>query len=374
MPIPTPRQLLIALNAAPLGVPRLAWRLAGSAGGWEAGARAGELAARFGLDRAEVEEALAVRPHAAAIAAAEEAAAARLGARLLTPFDAGWPPPLADLTDPPAALYLAGELPSAPAVAIVGARRATPYGREAAELFARWLAARGATVVSGFARGIDAAAHRGALAAPGGTTVAVLGAGLGVDYPRGQRRLAAEIAGRGALLTELPCGRPPRAWNFPVRNRVIAALSRAVLVVEAAARSGSLITARQALDLGRDVWAVPGAIFDERALGPNALIRDGALPALHPRDLAMSLGLDAGGAMADGGAARPAPAAASPPDGLPARLLSLLPVGRSCTQEQAAALCGAPAGAVAAALLELEIGGWLRRSAGPAWCRKACEP
>src|SRR6185295_1330838 len=119
------------------------------------------------------------------------------------------------------------------------------------------------------------AAHRGALAVPGGRTIAVLGCGLGVDYPRGHATLAGEIAAAGAILTEFPCGAQPLGWHFPVRNRIIAALALGTLVVEAAVRSGSLVTARHALDLGREVWAIPGRLGDPRAAGPNGLIRDG---------------------------------------------------------------------------------------------------
>ena len=154
----------------------------------------------------------------------------------MTLDDAGYPrrpaPALAAASRP---LHTRGELPAGPAVAIVGSRRADAYGREAADLFARALAAAGVTVVSGFAQGIDAAAHRSALAAPGGRTVAVLGCGLGVDYPRGHARLAEEIAAaRRAGLTEFPCGLIPRAWHFPLRNRSLAALAAGTLVVQAA--------------------------------------------------------------------------------------------------------------------------------------------
>jgi len=185
----------------------------------------------------------------------------------------------------PACLYARGSLSDGVAVAIVGSRRASRYGREIATWLAGELARRGLTVVSGFAVGVDAAAHRGALAA-GGPTVAVLGCGLDVDYPRGHfelgRRIVhgeggggAEPGPRGAVITEFPCGVEPKAWHFPVRNRLIAALSLGTVVVRAAERSGSLITARRALDLGREVLAVPGAIFDRLSAGPHRLLRDG---------------------------------------------------------------------------------------------------
>ncbi|HBL27065.1 MAG TPA: DNA-protecting protein DprA, partial [Acidobacteria bacterium] len=243
------------------------------------------LAAAQGVPRTQMRRALAALAEAQAAAGRELEAAGRLGARLIVRGDPDYPPALAHLALPPPVLAVLGELPIAPAVSIVGSRKADAYGIEVAELFARALAAAGVTVVSGFARGIDAAAHRGALAAPAGKTVAVLGCGLGVDYPAGHDRLGREIAGRGALLSEFPCHLAPRAWHFPMRNRVIAALAAGTLVVQAAPRSGSLSTARWALDLGKEVWAIPGRIFDERALGPNALIRDGAPLIQHPRDI-----------------------------------------------------------------------------------------
>ncbi|HYG64901.1 MAG TPA: DNA-processing protein DprA, partial [Thermoanaerobaculia bacterium] len=290
--LPTGRELLIALNAAPsLSRPAL-YRLAAELERW-AGPRQPEdtaesLSSKVGVPVLQMTRALAALPGAADLAARETAEADRLGAAIVTTLDPGYPPPLRQLAPPPPVLYIEGRLSAGsaePAVAVVGSRRADPYGREVAGLFAQALAAAGVPVVSGFALGVDEAAHRGALAAERGETVAVLGCGLGVDYPRGQGALAREIAGRGAVVSEFPCGQEPRAWHFPVRNRVIAALTAGTLVVQAAPRSGSLITARHALDLGREVWAVPGRIFDEKSIGPNALIRDGAQLVQHPRDI-----------------------------------------------------------------------------------------
>ena len=170
-----------------------------------------------------------------------------------------------------AGALLLGRIPDRPAIAMVGSRAAVAYGLEAATLFARRLAEAGLTIVSGLARGVDTAAHRGALAASGGLTVGVLGCGLDVRYPTGTDRLRRQIAGRGAVITEFPLGTPPNKYNFPIRNRIIAALASGTLVVQGEARSGSLITARLALELGRDVYAVPGRIFDSRSAGPNAL-------------------------------------------------------------------------------------------------------
>ena len=296
----TPREVLIALNATPaLGRPAV-YRLAQEVERFLEMAAAGPalVGRALGVPLAQAAKALAALPGAAETAGREVERAERLGARLTTRLDPDYPAALAELPPPPPVLCRRGELPPGPAVAIVGSRRADAYGREVADLFARALADAGVTVVSGFARGVDAAAHRGALAVPGGRTVAVLGCGLGVDYPRGHGELEEEIAAAGCVVTELPCDLPPRAWHFPISNRVIAALAAGTLVVQAAPRSGSLITARHALDLGREVWAVPGRIFDEAALGPNGLIREGAMLVQHPRDLLETPARPAAGAAA----------------------------------------------------------------------------
>ncbi len=320
-----------------------------------------EEARAAGLAAPHVQSASQALASAASQARAEEDCARRCGARLLTRADADYPPPLLDLPLPPAVLTVAGELPTGPAVAIVGSRRASAYGLEAAKLFASELAARGVVIVSGFARGVDAAAHGGALDATDGRTVAVLGCGLDIAYPRGHEGLKHRIAERGAVLSELPLGWRPHPAHFPIRNRIIAALALGTLVVEATVRSGSLITARHALDLGREVYAVPGRIFDARAQGPNALVRDGAVPALHPEDIV--------GAMPDAERERltPAravpPAAAPPPSGPGAALLVALADGPATVDELAAAL-RRPIDQVLGLLLELELTGHVRRSAG----------
>jgi len=385
------RDLLIALNAD-LDLKRAAvCRLAQTLDRWRRRRRTepDRLGAELGVPAAAVERALGAARDAGRRAAAEQARAERAGARIVTCLETAYPPLLRHLPLPPAVLYVRGELPEGPAVAIVGSRRASPYGLEAAGLFARALAAAGLAVVSGFARGVDAAAHRGALGA-GGVTVAVLGCGVDVDYPRGHRRLgAAAVAAGGAVISELPCGAEPRAWNFPVRNRIIAALALGTLVVEAAARSGSLITARHALELNRDVLAVPGRIFDERAMGPNTLIAAGAVPARHPRDVLETLGPPAGvgggeaggGETASGGgAAAGGESTATDEDGalagppLPAlqgRLLAVLVPGDPRPAEALAAAAGVTVDQALAGLLELELAGWARRYPGPAWGRKA---
>lgn len=372
------RDLLVAL-AADLEVPRAsACRLAAKLDTWErASWRTGAAtAARLGLPAEDLAAVGRLRRRAPAVAREERARARDLGGRIVTLGEPGFPRALLDLELPPPALWVRGVLPPdlRTTVAMVGSRRADAYGREAAELFARELAAAGLTVVSGFARGVDAAAHRGALTgveddgeADVCATAAVLGSGLGVDYPRGHRRLGERIAARGALLTEFSCGLEPRAWHFPVRNRLIAALASAVVVVRAARRSGSLITARFALDLGREVLAVPGRIFEPRAAGTNALVADGAHPALSSRDVLEVLGL----ACPPGVSGDAAEAGGALPPGLRGRVLGVLVPGDPTPPEAVAAALGEPVDRVLGALLELELEGRVRREPGPTYVRRA---
>ena len=196
---------------------------------------------------------------------------------LMTCLDADWPPLLAQLSDAPAMLLGLGSraLLSDPQIAIVGARHASREGLRNAETFAEALSQAGIAVTSGLAHGIDAAAHRGALKGPGGT-VAVVGTGPDRVYPAANRELAHQIAEQGALVSEFPLGTPPRAQNFPRRNRIVSGLSVGTLVVEAAERSGSLITARLASQQGREVFAIPGSIHNPMARGCHRLIRQGA--------------------------------------------------------------------------------------------------
>ena len=190
-----------------------------------------------------------------------------------------YPEMLKNIFDPPPGLFVRGRITGADtqAVAMVGSRRATRYGLTVSTKLAGELAGAGVTVVSGLARGIDTEAHRGALAA-GGRTIAVLGCGVDTAYPRENAGLMEEISRSGAVLSEFPPGMQPEAWHFPVRNRIISGLSRGVVVVEAAARSGALITAEFALDQGREVMAVPGNITSDLSRGTNCLIRQGARP------------------------------------------------------------------------------------------------
>lgn len=203
-----------------------------------------------------------------------------------------YPALLATVYDPPVALFGRGAwreaLAEGPVVAIVGSRRMSTYGRNVAERISADLASRGVTILSGLARGIDSAAHRAAVDA-GGRSVAVMGTGLDTVYPRENERLAARLLDRGGLLTEFPTATPPSGQNFPFRNRVISGLALGVLVVEAAERSGSLITARMAVEQGRDVYAVPGNITSGNSAGPNLLIKDGAVPVLGWMDVVDAL-------------------------------------------------------------------------------------
>lgn len=199
------------------------------------------------------------------------------GNHLLTLADANYPQSLLQIPDPPVLLFATGDpdVLRKPAVAIVGARSATPQGIANAEAFARSLGQAGLTIISGLALGIDTAAHRGALAS-GAPTIAVIGTGADRVYPARNRELAHEIAGQGVILSEFPLGTPPLPHNFPKRNRLIAGLAQGVLIVEAAVGSGSLITARLATECGREVFAIPGSIHSPLARGCHRLIRDGA--------------------------------------------------------------------------------------------------
>ncbi|MDR1049274.1 MAG: DNA-processing protein DprA, partial [Synergistaceae bacterium] len=205
------------------------------------------------------------------------------GARFVAIDDPEYPVRLKDLPSPPLGLYVRGELDAGPSLAVVGTRRCSPYGRSVAEALGRAAARAGCRVVSGGAKGIDGAGHRGCLSG-GGSTVAVLGTGVDRVYPAEHHALFHEIAEKGALVSEYPIGTGGDPWRFPERNRVIAALSHRVVVAESPEDGGSMITARLALDLGREVWSVPGRITESVSKGTNALIRDGAHPLVDIDD------------------------------------------------------------------------------------------
>ncbi|HLV01789.1 MAG TPA: DNA-processing protein DprA [Acidobacteriota bacterium] len=206
--------------------------------------------------------------------------------KLITWFDDGYPFLLRQICDPPLILYLRGELDCLyrPSVAVVGSRRCTVYGREVAFRLSADLASLGITIVSGMARGIDTRAHQGAVEA-GGATVAVLGSGVDVVYPRENGKLYRSIVRQGCVLSEFPLGTYPAPQNFPVRNRIISGLSRGTLIPEAAQFSGSLITARLTLEQNRELWAVPGNITSPASYGPNQLIKQGAKPIVSAQDI-----------------------------------------------------------------------------------------
>jgi DNA processing protein len=292
--------------------------------------------------------------------ARQRAAAEQAGARLLTLADAEYPATLKNVALPPPFLFLRGDLQrdDGLAMAIVGSRKPTAYGLRTAERLARDLAARGVTVVSGLARGVDTAAHRGAMGA-GGRTLAVLGSGVDVVYPPENRPLAREVAGAGAILSQFPMGTPPLPQHFPIRNRVIAALGVGTVVVEAAEKSGALITARFAGELGREVYAVPGNVSSPASEGANRLIQDGAKLVRDWQDVVTEWPAVWRRALREVPAAAPRPRP-GPGEG---RLLPLLgddPVAIDHVIEQS----GLPAGEVAASLMALELQGLVRQLPG----------
>lgn len=346
-----------SLNACPVLTAREIRRVV------ESGVPAAELRAagpkarreRLALDE-EGEAALA-----GALAAGEgerevsEARERGIGARLL--WEEGYPPLLKEIPDPPPLLWAWGSIPEAPALGVVGTRHPSLYGREQGERFGRELARIGFAVISGLARGVDAAAHRGALST--GTTVAVLGSGLLEPYPPEHAPLADRIAKGGAVVSEFPLRAPPHAYHFPRRNRIIAGLSRGVVVVEASPKSGSLITAGLALDQGREVFAVPGRVDQPNSHGCHALIQAGAKLAAGPEDVLDEMGPEvleelrrsARASDPAAGPGAPTPGRRTPDE---ARLLSVLSEGE-LPVDRIVDLSGLPAGRVLSLLLLLEL-------------------
>lgn len=281
--------------------------------------------------------------------------AARQGLTALPFSDPRYPPLLAQVSDAPAVLWVRGDpgVLALPAIAVVGSRAASPEALRAARALGEDLASAGVVVVSGMARGIDGAAHEGALA--GGRTVAVLGCGVDVVYPAEHAALCAQVAATGAVVAEFPPGTAPRAHHFPLRNRIISGLSLAIVVVEAAERSGALITARTALDQGREVMAMPGCTAGGRNRGAHGLIRDGALLVESARDV-----LDALRLLPRAEPPPDAPAAIPPDD----PILRLLVPGRSIGIDEVAATAGLAAPALLAHIARLELDGWIERVPG----------
>jgi DNA processing protein len=299
---------------------------------------------------------------ARAASAAERGDRAGLDAMLWS--DADYPPALAAIVDPPPVVWLRGarSVLSLPAVAIVGSRAGSPYALAVAEQLAADLAASGVGVVSGLARGVDSAAHRGALHSSG-LTVGVLGSGADIVYPREHAPLAEAIARSGAIVSELVPGTPPNAVFFPRRNRVISGLVRAVVVIEAGHKSGSLITARCALEQGRDVLAVPGNVLTGRNRGGHALLRDGAKIVETADDILEELGVRRAVPAAD----RTLDPGVTDEGRHP--VLACLPPGEACDLDAISALSGLTLAKILPQLLELELQGRVKRAGGGRFVR-----
>lgn len=299
------------------------------------------------LTRAAGSDAATALKSAAAIPAVERALAwaSLTDHHVITLADSEYPHLLLEIPDPPPLLYAHGNpgLLDRPALAVVGSRNGTAQGLRDAETFARAFSAGGLTIVSGLALGIDAAAHRGGLAGPG-STIAVLGTGIDVVYPRSNASLFAEVAAGGLLLSEYPVGTPAAGHNFPRRNRLISALARGCLVVEAALGSGSLITARMAIEQGREVFAIPGSIHSPLSRGCHSLIKQGAKLVERAEDVLTELG-----------SVFPPPAARSESPGADVLLTHMgfdpVDIDALCAR------AGLPAQAIAAELLRLELDG-----------------
>lgn len=299
------------------------------------------------------------------------------GVRILAYTDADYPQSLQNLSDKPLVLYVNGELPQANyALAIVGSRRCTEYGVRAAACFAQAMTREGIPIISGGAKGIDTAAHEACLQA-GGVTVAVLGCGLDIVYPSENAKLFARIAEHGALVTEYPPGVPPAAANFPARNRIIVGLSQAVLVAEAGKRSGAVITANIAADEGREVYCVPGNIFDGSSIGCHELIRTGAKLVDMPQDIlddkrswqqAMNRRITQP-SIFDCAPQEPKPVPAPVTTELGAKLLALLQAG-ALSLEKLTEQSGAAFAAVSMELLDLQAAGLVATDQAQRYYRK----
>jgi DNA processing protein len=294
------------------------------------------------------------------------ALAQKYGVRIITFSDTDYPTLLRHIHDPPPVLYVYGRLhPDSLNIAIVGSRNATSYGRTATEHLGGGLARRGFTVVSGMARGIDAAAHIGALAA-GGKTIAVLGCGLDTVYPAENKSLFYRIVESGAVISEFPFLTPPEAHNFPVRNRIISGLALGTVIVEATHKSGSLITARLAAEQGREVFAVPGSITSFKSMGTHRLIKQGAKLVEHVDDIVEELNI-----------ARPIPSISTKEE----PTISLTPEEKKIIDElspypvhidKLVRHLSLSAGQVSGLLLQLELKGLVTQSPGKLFAR--CEP
>jgi DNA processing protein len=287
------------------------------------------------------------------------ARAAERGMHLIAWDDASYPAALSAIVDPPPALWVRGNCSAltSRAVAIVGSRAGSPYALAVAERLAADLSTRGIVIVSGLARGVDSAAHRGTLSV-NGATLAVLGSGADVIYPAEHRDLARQIEGDGAIVSELVPGTPPQKQFFPLRNRIISGLSRAVLIVEAGEKSGSLITARCALDQGRDVLAVPGNVLSGRNRGGHALLRDGAKIVESADDILEELGVWSSAGTTSRWANEPEDP-----------VLAGLPAGETCDLDVIVERTGLAPARLLTRLFELELAGLIRRAGGGRFAR-----
>ncbi|MBI2955843.1 MAG: DNA-protecting protein DprA [Acidobacteria bacterium] len=301
----------------------------------------------------------------------------QLGARLLAWDEPDYPPLLKEINDPPVLLYLRGDPAalSTHCIAIVGARSPTPYGTQVTERLAEELAARGLTIVSGLARGIDSAAHRGALNAPGGKTAAVLGCGIDVDYPKENKKLRAQIEANGCIVTEFPIGIFPTPQNFPIRNRIIAGLTWGVVVAEGSRYSGSLITGRLAMEYNRQVYGIPGNITNAKSHAPNTLIKQGAKLVETWEDVVEELPtpvrseiLERLAALGASTAQKELPLAAELSDSERA-IFGILKVDEALHVDQVVEATGLSPSDVLAALFELEMKGLIRQLPGKFFLR-----
>jgi DNA processing protein len=286
---------------------------------------------------------------------------AALRESVVTLEDPAYPPLLREIIDPPLVLHCRGDrsLLEKPAVAVVGSRRASPYAINAARHLATELTRAGLVIVSGLARGVDAAAHSAALEHDG-DTIAILGTGIDVVYPRSNAKLFERIAARGLILSEFPPGTPPLAANFPMRNRVISGLCAGTVIVEATSRSGSLITARTAAEQGREVFAVPGSIFSAGSEGTHRLIQYGAKLVHDANDILDEL---------PGQRRLSAAKAAEEPESILSEVLAAFSRSEAKDIETAATELGKKPSEIAEPLLQLELGGWLRALPGSQYVR-----
>lgn len=333
------------------------WRWRAAADALRSGAGPGEALERQMAGRGADPTPVIGRLRARAAAALARGKAAGLDP--LTWSDPSYPSALAAIVDPPFVLWTRGvsDVLHRPAVAIVGSRAGSPYALAVAERLASDLASRGIVIVSGLARGVDSAAHRGALRG-GGATVAVLGSGADVVYPVEHVALASAIQAAGVVSSELAPGTPPRPHFFPLRNRIISGLARAVVVIEAGEKSGSLITARMALEQGREVLAVPGNVLSGRNRGAHALLRDGAKIVESADDILEEMG-DGSRWMTD---RPPAPASADP-------ILACFFAGEVLDLDEIAERSGLRPSRLLPRLLELELGGVIARAGGGRFVR-----